>query len=81
SFGVQYDWSIKPGTLSARFDGSYQSTLYTDPFNDRTNQIDGRFLGNARLSYTTNTKEWQVSLEVQNLFNKYYYVTVEDGKN
>ncbi|WP_408590666.1 TonB-dependent receptor [Novosphingobium sp.] len=80
SFGVQYDWTIKPGTIGVRFDGSYQSTIYTDAFNDRSNQIDGRFLGNARLSYTTNDKDWQVALEVQNVFNKYYYVTVEDTK-
>ncbi|SFF89823.1 iron complex outermembrane recepter protein [Novosphingobium sp. CF614] len=79
SFGIQYDWEMKAGTIGARFDGSYQSTMYTDAFNGPTNRIDGRFLGNARLSYTTSDKDWMISLEVQNLFDKYYYQTVEDA--
>jgi iron complex outermembrane receptor protein len=81
SVGAQYDYQMAAGTVSARFDGSYQSTVFTDAFNGPTNQIDGRFLGNARLSYTTSSKAWQVAVEVQNLFNKYYFVTVEDAKN
>ena len=81
SFGIQYDIPIKPGTVSARFDGSYQSKMYTDAFNGPSNQIANRFLGNARLTFTSADKDWQASLEVQNLFNKYYYQTVEDAAN
>jgi len=79
SFGVQYDYTMQSGVVGARLDGQYQSKIYTDPFNAPTNQIDPRFLANARLSYTTTNKDWQVSLEVENLFNKYYYQTVEDA--
>jgi iron complex outermembrane recepter protein len=81
SFGAQYDWRMKAGTVSARFDGTYQSAVFTDAFNAPTNLVDGRFLGNAKLTYTTESKDWQVSLEVQNVFNKYYYNTIEDVKN
>ena len=81
SFGAQYDYTMKAGTVSARFDGTYQSSVYTDAFNAPSNLVDGRFLGNAKLSYTTADKDWQVSLEVQNVFNRYYYNSVEDVKN
>ncbi|MEP6869812.1 MAG: TonB-dependent receptor, partial [Novosphingobium sp.] len=81
SFGVQEDVPLKSGTLSARFDGAYQSQVYTNAFNAATNSLEPRFLANARLSYTTEDKDWQVSVEVQNLFNKYYYQTVEDVKD
>lgn len=81
SFGVQQNFPISAGTISARVDGQYQSKVYTDPFNAATNEIDSRFLANARLSFTTESKGWMVALEVQNLFDKYYYLTIEDGKN
>jgi iron complex outermembrane recepter protein len=78
SFGVQYDYQMSSGTLGARFDGSYQSNVFSEAFNGPTNSIGSRFLGNARLSYTTDDKDWQISAEVQNVFNKYYYNSVED---
>ncbi|MBU6393558.1 MAG: TonB-dependent receptor [Sphingomonadales bacterium] len=79
SFGAQYDYAMKSGSvISARFDGAYQSSMYTEAFNAPTNLVDGRFLGNARVSYTSPDKGWQLAVEVQNLFNKYYYNTVED---
>ena len=78
SFGLQYDYDIAPGTISARFDGSYQDDVFTDPANSQWNRVPGYFLGNARLSFTTADQGWRVSLEVQNLFNKYYFMTVSD---
>jgi iron complex outermembrane recepter protein len=81
SFGVQYDYQMKSGTVSARFDGQYQSEIYAEAFNRPTSRTPGRFLANARLSYATEDKGWQVSLEVQNLFNKFYYQTIEDISN
>ena len=81
SVGAQYDYETKGGSvISARFDGAYQSSMYTEAFNAATNLVDGRFLGNVRLSYTSTDKTWTLSAEVQNVFNKYYYNTVEDVK-
>jgi iron complex outermembrane recepter protein len=79
SFGTQYDWSLGDGKLSARFDGSYQSEIFTDANNSIWSRVAPRFLANARLGYTTPDKNWGVSLEVQNVFNKYYYITVADA--
>lgn len=76
SVGAQYDYDIGPGTVTARVDGSYQSHVFTDAVNASTNRIDGYFLSNGRLAYKTADKDWQVALEVRNIFNKYYYLTL-----
>lgn len=110
SFGAQYDiQDVFDGTLSARFDGSYQSHVYTEAVNYdsvvvtttapvtttpavagvtarpgggplatliASNRIDGHFLGNGRLTWRSADKDWQVGLEVQNIFNKYYYTSL-----
>jgi iron complex outermembrane receptor protein len=77
SVGGQYDHDIGSGTLSFRLDGSYQGKLYTTAENTSWSKIDGRFLANARLSWAK-AESWKVSLEVQNLFDKYYYQSVSD---
>ncbi len=81
SFGAQYDYALKAGMISFRVDGTYQSKIFTEAFNGPDNRVDGRFLGNAKLTYTSPDKVWQVSGEVQNVLNKYYYNTIEDVKS
>lgn len=76
SVGAQYDYDIGPGTATVRIDGSYQSRVYTDAVNAPTNRIPGYFLSNGRLSYKTADDDWQVALEVRNIFNRYYYLTL-----
>ncbi len=79
SFGGQYDMDVGSGKLSARLDGQYQSEIFTDANNSIWSRVAPRFLANARLGYTTGDKDWQLSLEVQNLFDKYYFTTVADA--
>lgn len=78
SFGVQYDWELDAGTITGRVDGSYQSKIYTEPLNDVLNRIDSYFIANGRLAFTAPDKDWQVALEVKNIFDKYYYLTLYD---
>ena len=78
SFGIQYDYELEPGTIGIRFDGSYRSKIFTETTNSPWSEIDSRFLGNARLSYTTSDEAWRVALEVQNVFDKYYFLSVSD---
>jgi iron complex outermembrane receptor protein len=79
SFGIQYDYEFDEiGTLSARFDGSYQSEIYANAINSEFSHIDSYFLGNGRLTWTDPQEDWQVALEVQNIFEKYYFLTVFD---
>src|SRR5690606_5741641 len=53
SFGIQYDYEMDAGTVSARFDGTFQDDVFTNAENTSWSRVDDRFLGNARLAYTT----------------------------
>ncbi len=79
SVGAQYDWDMGAGKMSARLDGQYQSEIFTDASNSKWSRVAPRFLANARVSYTTGDKDWQVAVEVQNLFDRYYFLTVGDA--
>lgn len=71
--GIQYDlFDGKAGLLTLRLDGSYQSAVYTEAVNAPTNRIDGYFLANGRLTWSSEDRDWKVSLEVTNLGDRYY---------
>ena len=78
SVGAQYDRPIESGTLSFRVDGSYQGKLYTNAENSIWSKMEGRFLANARVSWARQ-EDWKISVEVQNLFDKYYFQSVSDA--
>jgi len=78
SIGAQYDYHTDAGTFSARFDGSYQGKLYTTAENTSWSKIPGYFLGNAKVWWSTRDDDWKLSLEVRNLFDKYYWQSVSD---
>jgi iron complex outermembrane receptor protein len=78
SIGGQYDYETDAGTFSVRLDGSYQGDLFTNAENTSWAEIPGRFLANGRLTWTTRDDEWKVSLEVLNIFDKYYFQTISD---
>jgi iron complex outermembrane receptor protein len=78
SIGVQYDADVGPGMTHFRFDGSYRSSIFTDTANSPWSRIPGVFLGNARIWYTTEDEDWEVGLEVQNLFDEYHFMSVSD---
>ncbi len=81
SVGAQYDYHIDPGTISARFDGNYQSAIFGESSNSNWSQIKPYFLGNGRVSFTTADKDWQLAVEVKNLFNQYYFLSKSDITN
>jgi len=79
SFGIQYDHELSSGALlSARFDGNYQSTIYTETFNTSWSEIEGYFLGGARVAFTDPSDQWTVALRVDNIFDEYYFNSVSD---
>ena len=78
SIGGQYDYETDAGTFSVRLDGSYQGELFANSENTVWAHIDGRFLANGRLSWTTNDDAWQLALEVQNIFDEYYFLSKSD---
>ena len=80
SFGIQYDYETDVGTFSTRFDGSYQSEVYGSAVNAPSNFIESYFIGNGRLAWTSADEDWNVALEVQNLFDKYHVLTTFDQR-
>jgi iron complex outermembrane recepter protein len=75
--GAQYDHELNSGVLSLRLDGSYQGDLYSNAENTTWAKMPGRFLANAQVSWAKDDN-WKFSLEVQNLLNKYYFMSVSD---
>lgn len=78
SAGIQYEIPIGAGSITPRFDMSYRSKFYTGSTNTARSLIDGYTLANARLTYRNKPGDWDISLEVQNLFDKFYLVTIVD---
>ncbi|MXO71753.1 TonB-dependent receptor [Alteraurantiacibacter buctensis] len=80
SASAQYDVDLgTSGTLSPRLDWTYQSSFFYGSVNNPLNRIDGRSLVNARLAYETADGNWQVSANVTNLFDKFYYVAASEN--
>jgi iron complex outermembrane receptor protein len=79
SLGIQYEIDLgNSGTLTPRFDASYQSEVFSGATNTALEHIDGYVLGNARLTWENTEGDVQVSAEVTNLFDKYYFLTAFD---
>jgi iron complex outermembrane recepter protein len=76
SIGAQYQFAMgERGSLTPRVDFSHQGDLYTNGFNAATNLIESYTVGNARLSWRNADEDLDVSLEVTNLTDKYYFIT------
>jgi iron complex outermembrane recepter protein len=79
SIGIMYDFDLgSAGRLTPRFDAAYQGDLYASSANRSSNLIDGYTVANARLTWANAADDLSVSLEVTNLFDKYYLLTIFD---
>ncbi|MXO73021.1 TonB-dependent receptor [Alteraurantiacibacter buctensis] len=78
--GAQYDFDLGDvGTLTPRIDYAYKSQVFSDAANYGPGAIPGYGLWNARLSYTTPDEDFNVSLQVNNLTDKFYFVNKFQG--
>lgn len=64
------------GSLTPRFDYAYRSEVWSDPINTAANRLRGRGIGNARLTYRSADKAWELALAVTNVLDKYYFVNL-----
>jgi len=80
SIGAQYTFDMGGwGTLTPRIDANYQSAEFTNPINDPAwNQIPAYTVANARLTYKALTGGWSAWLQVSNISDKLYYLTLFD---
>jgi iron complex outermembrane receptor protein len=78
SVGAQYEIPVGTGSVTPRIDASHQSDMYSNAVNGPRNLIDGYALINARLTWRNPDNDWETSLEVTNLTDKYYLLTSFD---
>jgi len=82
SIGVQYEIPVGDiGSITPRIDGAYQSTTYSLAANSPLNVLPSYTLWNARLTWRSPDQNWQASLEVTNLGDKYYLLTKQVPSN
>lgn len=79
SLGAQYEVGINDtNTITPRFDIASQAGFYAAARNDATSFVPSYTVSNARLTWRNTDKDFDVSLAITNLFNKYYLLTVFD---
>jgi len=80
SLGMQYEFMMADaGSLTPRVDLTYQASEFTNPINDAAwNQIDSYTVLNGRLTWLSKSGAWQAALNVTNMTNKLYYLTLFD---
>jgi iron complex outermembrane receptor protein len=79
SIGAQYEIDLgAAGSLTPRVDAAYQSDVYTLSANRASNLIEDYTLANARLTWRNVDEDLEVAFEVTNLFDEYYYLTIQD---
>jgi iron complex outermembrane receptor protein len=75
TLGAQYTYSLPVGgSLAARVDAQYQSSFFTDLTNTTLGQVAGRTLMNARLTWRSPRDDWQATVGVTNLTDRFYYI-------
>jgi iron complex outermembrane receptor protein len=76
SAGAQYEVPLDNiGTLTPRLDAAYQSTVYSGSSNTVGERLRHYTVANARLTYRNTGGDLEISGEVTNLFDRYYYLT------
>ncbi len=75
--GVQYSIGLGSlGILTPRVDATYTSRVFFDPHNIIQSSQGGYGLVNAHLSYAPVEGKWQATLDVNNLTNRLYYLSM-----
>jgi len=75
SIGVQHSFDLGDnGSITPRFDAAYQSDLFTAA-NNPFNTIEAYTLANARLTWRNVDEDLEVSAEITNLFDEYYFLS------
>lgn len=78
--GAQYEIPLDTvGSITPRIDVSYQDKVYTAAkYLGAPQYIPSYTIANARVTWRNADRDLSASLEVTNLFDKYYYLTVFD---
>jgi iron complex outermembrane receptor protein len=74
---LRYEWPAQAlgGLLSVQLDGSYVSSRFHNLRNFSADEMDGYTLGNAQVSWQSESGRWQTSLFVDNFTDERYKVS------
>jgi len=79
SLGAQYEIPLgSAGSVTPRIDVAYQGDIHSNPINRESNLIEDYTLANARLTWRNAGEDLEVALEVTNLFDEYYFLSIND---
>jgi iron complex outermembrane receptor protein len=80
SIGTQYEFSLGDfGSLTPRVDAAYQSEQFSAAINNELfNEIEDYTVVNARLTWRNREGDWQTALNVTNVTDELYYLTLFD---
>ncbi|MCP5143967.1 MAG: TonB-dependent receptor [Gammaproteobacteria bacterium] len=75
SLGAEYEMVLGNGmgTLTPRVDANYRSSIYISPVNGPNNLLPSRTLVNARIGWVSEDQDWEATLEITNLADKFFY--------
>jgi iron complex outermembrane recepter protein len=75
SVGLQYVFTMgTAGSITPRVDAQYQSSFFTDIQNSWQGEVGGRTLMDARLTWKSQSQDWETSAAVTNLTDRFYYI-------
>jgi iron complex outermembrane recepter protein len=75
--GVQYSIGLGSlGSVTPRVDATYTSRVYFDPHNILASSQGGYTLVNGHLTYAPVEGKWQAAVDLNNLTNKLYYLSM-----
>ncbi|QNA82657.1 TonB-dependent receptor [Sphingomonas sp. So64.6b] len=76
NLGMQYEIVTNgKGSVTPRFDISYQSSFFPQVDNDPRARVKGYALVNTRLTWMNDDRDLQVALTISNLLDKYYDIS------
>ena len=77
NLGIQYSIGLGSlGILTPRVDDTYQSRIYFDAQNNVASSQGGYSLVNGHLNWVPSDGKWSATLDVNNLTNKLYYLSM-----
>jgi iron complex outermembrane receptor protein len=81
SLGMQYRFTALNGSLTPRFDWFYQGyrsngNAYLPQLEGNLNRVPGYGAVNARITYAPEDAKWDLSLQAENLFDKFYWYQI-----
>jgi iron complex outermembrane receptor protein len=69
---ARYEWDMFGGSMAIQGDTAYKSHTYYSISNFDSTRIPGYWVHNARVSYTTADRRWELAASVQNIANERY---------